>query len=84
MFEIENKTIKISRGDSGNIGFLISLSDTENYTFNIGDKIQFRIFEKKRIWQKNNNRKRSRSLWKMWKGKYTIIRRRHSSNRKFK
>lgn len=49
MFEIENKTIKISRGDSGNIGFLISLSDTENYTFNIGDKIQFRIFEKKRI-----------------------------------
>lgn len=49
MFEIENKTIKISRGDSGNIGLLIPISDTEYYTFNVGDKIQFRIFEKKRI-----------------------------------
>lgn len=49
MFKIENKTIKISRGDSGNIDFSIPLSDTENHFFDIGDKIQFRIFQKKRI-----------------------------------
>ena len=50
MFKRENKTIKIGRGNSGNIDFSIPLSDSENYFFNVGDKIQFRIFLKKRIW----------------------------------
>lgn len=49
MFEIENKTIKISRGDNGNIELSIPLSDTQSYIFNIGDKVQFRVFQKKRI-----------------------------------
>lgn len=49
MFKIENKTIKISRGDSGNIYFSIPLTDIENHFFDVGDKIQFRIFLKKRI-----------------------------------
>lgn len=47
MIEIEGKTIRISRGDSGTIKLTIPLSDTENYEFQVGDKVQFRVFEKK-------------------------------------
>ena len=47
MIEIEGKTIRISRGDSGTIKLTIPLSDTENYEFQAGDKVQFRVFEKK-------------------------------------
>ena len=47
MIEIEGKTIIISRGDSGTIKLTIPLSDTENYEFQVGDKVQFRVFEKK-------------------------------------
>ena len=47
MIEIEGKTIRISRGDSGTIKLTIPLSDTENYEFQVGDKVQFRAFEKK-------------------------------------
>lgn len=47
MIEIEGKTIRISMGDSGTIKLTIPLSDTENYEFQVGDKVQFRVFEKK-------------------------------------
>lgn len=47
MIEIEGKTIRMSRGDSGTIKLTIPLSDTENYEFQVGDKVQFRVFEKK-------------------------------------
>ena len=47
MIEIEGKTIRISRGDSGTIKLTIPLLDTENYEFQAGDKVQFRVFEKK-------------------------------------
>lgn len=47
MIEIEGKTIRISRGDSATIKLTIPLSDTENYEFQVGDKVQFRVFEKK-------------------------------------
>lgn len=43
---IENKTININRGDSGNILIKVSISSTEFYQFITGDKIQFRIFNK--------------------------------------
>lgn len=47
MLETSDKTIKISRGDTGNFILTIPISNTENYTFKVGDKIQFRVFEKK-------------------------------------
>ena len=47
MLIIEEKTIKISRGDSGTIKLTIPLTDSLNYSFKVGDKIQFRVFEKK-------------------------------------
>lgn len=47
MLNISGKTIRINRGDAGTLALTIPISDEENYTFNIGDKIQFRIFEKK-------------------------------------
>ena len=43
---IENKTININRGDSGNILLKVPISSTEFYQFITGDKIQFRIFNK--------------------------------------
>lgn len=43
----DGRTIFVSRGDAGTIKFSIPLSETENYEFQNGDKIQFRIFEKK-------------------------------------
>ena len=42
MIEIEDKTIKLSRGDAATIKLTIP-----NYEFKIGDKIKFRVFEKK-------------------------------------
>ncbi len=47
MIEIEGKTIRISRGDVATIKLTVPLSDTQNYEFQVGDKIQFRVFEKK-------------------------------------
>lgn len=47
MIRIDGKTIKISRGDSGFIKLTISLSATQKYEFQIGDKVQLRILEKK-------------------------------------
>lgn len=42
MIEIEDKTIKLSRGDAATIKLTIP-----NYEFKIGDKIKFRVFEKR-------------------------------------
>lgn len=49
MIEIEDKTIRLSRGDAATIKLTIPLSkaEIENYKFKIGDKIRFRVFEKK-------------------------------------
>ena len=47
MIEIEDKTIRMSRGDSVSINLTIPITDSENYKFKNGDKIQLRIFEKK-------------------------------------
>lgn len=42
MVNITGKTIEITRGDR--IGFYFSIKD---YTFKIGDRIEFRVYEKK-------------------------------------
>ena len=47
MFIVDDNIIKINRGDAGTLNLVIPLSEDENYEFDVGDKIQFRIFEKK-------------------------------------
>lgn len=47
MLTIEDRTIKIHRGDEGTIIYDIFVSDTQHYTFQIGDKVKFTVFEKK-------------------------------------
>lgn len=47
MLLVEDNVIKINRGDAGTLDLSIPLSDTENYKFDKGDKIQFRVFEKR-------------------------------------
>lgn len=47
MLTIEDRTIKIHRGDEGTIIYDIFISDTQHYIFQIGDKVKFRVFEKK-------------------------------------
>mgnify|MGYP006988892202 CR=1 FL=1 len=47
MFIVDSNVIKINRGDAGTLNLVIPLSENENYEFDVGDKIQFRIFEKK-------------------------------------
>ena len=42
MFKINGSTIEVTRGDSMAINFSI-----ENYTFSSGDKVEFRVYEKK-------------------------------------
>ena len=44
MFKIENDTIKVTRATKGVIEFSI-----DDYTFNIGDTIEFRIYNKKKL-----------------------------------
>lgn len=47
MLIIEDRTIKIHRGDEGTIVYDIFVSDSERYMFQIGDRINFTVFEKK-------------------------------------
>lgn len=42
MFKITDKTIEVTRGDSMAINFSI-----DNYTFDVGDTVEFRVYEKK-------------------------------------
>ena len=42
MFKITGSTIELTRGDSMAINFSI-----EGYTFKVGDRIEFRVYEKK-------------------------------------
>lgn len=42
MFKIENDVIHITRGDKGVIEFI-----PDNYTFNIGDTVSFRVYNNK-------------------------------------
>ena len=44
MFKIEEKNIYLTRGDSA----IIELS-IDDYTFEAGDKIEFRVYNKKKI-----------------------------------
>mgnify|MGYP003299861862 CR=1 FL=1 len=44
MFEIEDDVIRASRATKGVIEFSI-----EGYTFNIGDTIEFKVYEKKKL-----------------------------------
>ena len=43
----EENIIEIYRGDIASFILTVPLSSTENYEFQTGDKIQFRVFEKK-------------------------------------
>ncbi len=47
MFKIEEKNIYLTRGDSA----IIELS-IDDYTFEAGDKIEFRVYNKKRLNEK--------------------------------
>lgn len=42
-----DKTIFVTRGDTGTINFSASVSDTEKFTFEPGDAIRFKVFKKK-------------------------------------
>ena len=42
-----DKTIFVTRGDAGTISFSIKVSDTDNFTFEPGDVIRFKVFKKK-------------------------------------
>jgi hypothetical protein len=42
-----DKTIFVTRGDTGTINFSASVSDTEKFTFEPGDVIRFKVFKKK-------------------------------------
>lgn len=44
MFKIEGNTIHITRGDKGVIELAI-----DDYTFSVGDKIEFRVYQKKAL-----------------------------------
>lgn len=46
MLSIDDNNIRISRGDAGNISFSIPISDSENYEFEAGETLQFRVFQK--------------------------------------
>lgn len=46
MFRIEENTIHITRGDVAGIKVTAKNQDGSNYTFNIGDMIRFKVFEK--------------------------------------
>jgi len=46
MFKIENKVIKVTRGDSGIINFSIPTEDGL-HTFSVGDIVRFKVFKKK-------------------------------------
>lgn len=43
----DGRTIKIHRGDEGTLSYSVPVSDTENYQFEVGDKIELVVFEKK-------------------------------------
>lgn len=47
MFEVNDNVIKISNGDAGTLDLVIPISSTANYEFEVGDKIHFRVFQKK-------------------------------------
>ena len=47
MFKIEERNIYLTRGDSATIELSI-----ENYTFEVGDKIEFRVYNRKRLNEK--------------------------------
>lgn len=48
MFAInEDKSIYLTRGDVAILSVTAKKSATENYTFNVGDIVRFKVFEKK-------------------------------------
>lgn len=47
MIIVEEKTIKVHRGDTGTLIFNIELEDGQFYQFQKDDKVELRIFEKK-------------------------------------
>ena len=46
MQKIDGTTIKLNRGDILNLTLSASLEDNSNYTFQVGDKIVFSVYEK--------------------------------------
>lgn len=47
MINVDGRTIYIHRGDKGTINYTIETTDEELYEFQLGDKVEFTIFEKK-------------------------------------
>lgn len=46
MQKLDGTTIKLNRGDVLNLSFSIEQSDKTKYTFQVGDKVVFSIYEK--------------------------------------
>ena len=46
MFKIENGTIYIHRGDSATFGYSIDVDEDTKYEFEVGDKVEFTVFQK--------------------------------------
>lgn len=47
MLKIKDGIIQIHRGDKGVINYSIDLEDNTQYTFKLGDVVEFTVFEKK-------------------------------------